>query len=67
MVFWSAYSYIFFSSARKFEFVSEEELLSLGGDQDCCYCRTSVTASSDHLSKRHLTLAIHFIDGDTSK
>ncbi len=62
MVFWSAYSYIFFC-----QFVSEEELLSLGGDQDCCYCRTSVTASGDHLSKRHLTLAIHFIDGDTSK
>ncbi len=64
MVFWSAYS--FFFSARKFEFVSEEERLSLGGDQDYCYCRTSITASSDHLSKRRLTFAIHFTDGESN-
>ncbi|XP_016105452.1 uncharacterized protein [Sinocyclocheilus grahami] len=55
------------SAERAFVFVDEEELFSVTKDLDCLYCRIPVTASKQHLRKKHLRFAIYYKDSGLGK
>ncbi|XP_016324893.1 uncharacterized protein LOC107675163 [Sinocyclocheilus anshuiensis] len=55
------------TAERVFVFVDEEELFSVTKDLDCLYCRIPVTASKQHLRKKHLRFAIYYKDSGLGK
>lgn len=59
---WWSTKLVFSLPERVFVFVDEEELFSVMKDADCLYCRIPVTASKQHLKKRHLRFAIYYKD-----